>query len=359
MKMRSHFLLKLVLQILQKVRWRQSQQGRQAGLTLIEILVSAIIAVIMITILLGFMVQLLNTNRREQVLTETQQEMKTALDYIANDVQSALYVYDGECLDGDDDPDTDDGDIDDGCAHTGIFSNGTSDDGGYIDDLSNTPSNSVPILAFWKLTPLPDTLSNDCTSEDGSVPKLICSSGKTPTLIIYFLSNNKSDTWDGAARIVRYELKRYNSDGKSVKGYVNPLEDTSFRRWPEDDSDNSLIDTSSGKLPNSVILTDFVDDRDGVVGGANCSTGQITPSQATLQFYGYGTENDKTDDDVRSFYACVSSGTVGDSSTQKRVTLFLRGNSYGKEGVEDKSDGSLPALSTEVLSRGVTNKIPR
>ena len=359
MKMRSHFLLKLVLQILQKVRWRQSQQGRQAGLTLIEILVSAIIAVIMVTILLGFMVQLLNTNRREQVLTETQQEMKTALDYIANDVQSALYVYDGECLDGDDS----DVNSDDNCA--GIFDNGY---------LTSTPDNSVPILAFWKLEPLPSDLESNCSDDDGTNNKITnditdadvntvpipCSSGKSPTLVVYFLKRNdpSSEDWQGLARIIRYELGRYNSSGDPVEGYANPGDSrTNYRQWPEDDSGTDLTNDSGTGSPNSVTLTDFVDGRqlsniDGDL-DASCPSGQITPSDTTLE--ANEDYNNTNYSGVRTFYACVSTG----DSTQKRVSLFLRGNSYGKEGVESPSNGFLPALSTEVLSRGVTNKIPR
>jgi type II secretory pathway pseudopilin PulG len=368
MERRSHSLLKILLQILQQLRWRGAWQGRQVGLTIIEILVAAIIAVIMVTILLGFMVQLLNTNRREQVLTETQQEMQAALNYISNDVQSAIYVYDGECLDGDDNG----VDSDDGCA--GIFDSSNN-------YLNNAPGDSVPILAFWKLEPLPsslatncsdnddanNTIQNDITDVDNATVPIPCASGKTPTLVVYFLRRNdrNNEDWQGLGRIIRYELGRYNSSGDPVAGYADPSDPrTNYRQWPEDNGGNDLTNTSGTGNANSEVLTDFVDTRslDAITGetdaAANCPTGyQITPSDSTLK--GYTDYDSNTYVDMRNFHACVSSGDASSGATQKRVSLFLRGNSYGKEGVESPSDGSLQTLSTEVLSRGVTNKIPR
>jgi type II secretory pathway pseudopilin PulG len=384
MNKRSQFLQKLLLQILQKVRWRQSWQGRQAGLTVIEILVAAIIAVIMITLLLGFMNQLLRTNRREQILTETQQEMQTALNYIAREMKSAVHVYDGPCLAGTDGSD-DDSDPD--CP--GIFD--TSNDFSLPD---TTPSNAVPILAFWTLEPLPDNddMDNDLVTmcqnatdnnpatidgdivgpeQDGTQPTIPipCVSGKMPTLVVYFLSRaNPDNRWDGLARIVRYELPRYNSDGEPVNGYISPNDPrTNYQQWPfptdEDNPTDAIDGAASGEgQADAVVLTDFVDDPnewenlnidDSNIANPNCPNNyEITPTTETLSNNNF--------DDVRSFYACIGPGQAAQGAISRRSILFLRGNASGKgEGIASPEDGFLPALSTEVVNRGVFRRIPR
>lgn len=386
MNKRSHFFQKLLLQVLQKVRWRQSWQGRQAGLTLIEILVAAIIAVIMITLLLGFMNQLLRTDRREQILTETQQEMQTALSFIAKEMKSAVHVYDGACLDGTDCP--------------GIFGS-SNDSNDFNHDFSlpdSTPSNAVPIIAFWTLEPLPDNdnMTNDlvtmCQNNDeptidgdivgppdadgnqSTIP-IPCVSGKMPTLVVYFLSKaNSNNTWDGLARIVRYELPRYNGDGEPVNGYRSPNDTrTNYSQWPfptdtdentdDEPTDITAIDgaaTGSGQA-DSVPLTDFVDDTDVTenanLPNPNCPTNyQITPTEQTLSNYNSG---DFDFSDVRSFYACVGPGRAGEGAISRRSILFLRGNASGKGEGTASQDDFLPALSTEVVNRGVFGRRPR
>lgn len=384
MNKRSQFFQKLLLQVLQKVRWRQSWQGRQAGLTLIEILVAAIIAVIMITLLLGFMNQLLRTDRREQILTETQQEMQTALSFIAKEMKSAVHVYDGACLDGTDCP--------------GIF-----DPSNNFSLPDSTPSNAVPIIAFWTLEPLPDNdnMTNDLVTmcqnatdndpatidddivgpeqDDGTQPTIPipCVSGKMPTLVVYFLSKaNSNNTWDGLARIVRYELPRYNGDGEPVDGYISPNDTrTNYSQWPFPTDEDNPTDAIDGAATNDdgqandegqanlemgqanlEILTDFVDDQDR--SNPSCPTNyQITPTAQTLSNYNSG---DFDFSGVRSFYACVGPGRAAQGAISRRSILFLRGNASGKgEGIASPQDGFLPTLSTEVVNRGVFGRRPR
>lgn len=362
MNKRSHFLQKFLLQLLQKIRWRESWQGRQAGLTVIEILVAAIIAVIMVTLLLGFMNQLLRTNRREQVMTETQQDMQTALSFIADDLRSAVHVYDGNCLDGN------------APNCSGIFNPNNN-------FLPNTPNNAVPILAFWTLEPLPNALNANCTGgpnpigndiqdSQGNPVNIPCGSSKTPTLIVYFLRNaNPNNIWEGSARIIRYELPNYNNVGAPVNGYIDPGDPrTGYRQWPFPPGGTNPISpaaaTGNGQA-NFEILTDFVDDRllnninnrnNNITCPANY---QITPSEATLANYGFGTNDGNDANDMRNFYACVSTGAVAQGNINRRSILFLQGNASGKAGIASPQDGFLPTLRTEVLSQGVRNRNPR
>ncbi|TAN85658.1 MAG: prepilin-type N-terminal cleavage/methylation domain-containing protein, partial [Phormidium sp. SL48-SHIP] len=74
--------------------------ANNSGFTLTEILVSMIIAGLVMSGLLGLMVELLTSDARETARTETQREMQMALDYISSDIRESVYVYDGNCIDG-------------------------------------------------------------------------------------------------------------------------------------------------------------------------------------------------------------------------------------------------------------------
>ena len=63
---------------------------KMGGFTLIELLISMILAVLVITPLLAFMVNIMTTDRQEQAKATSEQELKTALDYIARDLQQSV-----------------------------------------------------------------------------------------------------------------------------------------------------------------------------------------------------------------------------------------------------------------------------
>ena len=89
----------------------------------------------------------------------------------------------------------------------------------------------------------------------------------------------------------------------------------------------------------------------------------LTPSDSTLAQFGF--------DGVRNFYACIripksllasaaqESEEEGKSSFNQKVILFIRGNAAGKPGIKDVNEGFMPAISTQVLNRGVANKVPK
>ncbi len=72
------------------------QSSQDAGFTLIELLVAMIISFLVITPLLTFMINILDTDRREQAKSNSEQEVQTAVDYIAQDLQQAIYIYDAK-----------------------------------------------------------------------------------------------------------------------------------------------------------------------------------------------------------------------------------------------------------------------
>ena len=109
---------------------------------------------------------------------------------------------------------------------------------------------------------------------------------------------------------------------------------------------------------------------------------RITPSSTSLNAAGFSR--------VRSVYACVrddltpggGAGTNATSSFNQKVVLFVRGNPQGRYGLDAQACAqgnlaanlrterqallqgtagicNLPTVKTEVLNRGVANKVPR
>src|SRR5690242_12727598 len=81
-------------------KWLLSNQLKRSrvkqtngGLTLIELLVGIILAFLVITPLMGFMISVMDSDRKEQAKANTEQDIKAALDYIARDLQQAVYIY--------------------------------------------------------------------------------------------------------------------------------------------------------------------------------------------------------------------------------------------------------------------------
>jgi type II secretory pathway pseudopilin PulG len=348
--------LKLLLLRLNNTRSKQ----KRAGFTITELLISILLGGLIIVSLLSLVIELLETDNREIARTETQREMQMAIDYISTDIREAVYVYDGKCLAGEDYR-INNQTIQSNCA--GLFA-----DGNYIDN----PNNSVPILAFWKLEPLPETLQEACANseqpevEDELVP---CLAGRTYSLIVYYLSTdnpNPDNTWQGKARILRYELSKYTSDGQPVDGYADPTQETNFSRWPLDTTQQNGADPAP-----PVALVDFVDDRsmddinelDSDSGAASVECPEqytLTPDDDTLDSFGFS--------GMRNFYACVripeealalqNDEDEATSAFNQKVILFLRGNALGKAGIDSYNEGFLPAIATQVLNRGVRNKLP-
>jgi len=344
-----------------QLRQRDSVRHRgDRGFTLTEVLVATIIGALIVSGLLGVMVELLTSDAREAARNETQREMQLAIDYISTDLREAVYVYDGDCMAAVASESSDPELIAKNCA--GLFPSyvGVPDD------------QSTPVLAFWKLDDLPAKVRENCRSanltEEGVPP---CVSGRAYTLVVYYLTKNEGNpTWSGKARIQRFAFPRYNISGLEVTGYVDPAK-SGFESWPKVDGDAAGYGVKS--LNGIATLVDFVDSRPMTeidelteAGGASvqCPTGYaLTPSDATLTQFGF--------DGVRNFYACIripkallasevtESEEEGQSSFNQKVILFIRGNAAGKPGIKDANEGFMPAISTQVLNRGVKDKVPK
>ncbi|NET29681.1 hormogonium polysaccharide secretion pseudopilin HpsC [Okeania sp. SIO1I7] len=253
-----------------------------SGFTMIELLVGTIIAFLITIPLLSFVVDVLNTDVKEEAKANTEQEVQTALDYIEQDLSQALYIYDN-----------------DGIVTAGIGN-----------QVSFT--NRTPILVFWKRQFVPDVIP---VPGDNSEPP---DDTHVYSLIAYYLStNNPNGIWSDQVRIERFELR-----------------DAVVNRWLDDDDDDYIIEAAdpgfndipiggTGTLEeqmnswtkngdfggrNPEVLIDYVD-QGTATGTVDCTN--VSPDAQLI-----GTANS-------GFYACVD-------SSRTLAKVFIRGNGLAR-----------------------------
>ncbi|MBD2100832.1 prepilin-type N-terminal cleavage/methylation domain-containing protein [Leptolyngbya sp. FACHB-261] len=311
------------------------ERSKKAGFTLVELLVSAVIASIVVSSLLYIVNELLQTNQRDFAKTQTQQDMKMALDYIGSDVKEAIYLYPPNCL-----------------TTTGVnTSNSASLDfcPGLLNHIA-LPPGSVPVIAFWKPEPLP----SQCQSSGVTICNNYKIVGRSYSLILYALMPNQTNSiWKGKARILRYTLNAFatsNNTLVSAAGYVAPLQqESTFRKWPyEKTTNNTWTNQQNGTLPgsgNTPTLVDFIDNEQNSSKrpAPSCPVGyELTPTNAATV--------------TRSFYGCIRAQSDLSKNFNQDVLVFLRGNANGRPGVV--GDNIIPTMQTQILSRAILDKTP-
>ncbi|MFZ4638915.1 MAG: PilW family protein [Nodosilinea sp.] len=319
---------------------------KASGFTLIELLVTLIVGSLILAGLLYLVVQLLQINRREEVLTRTQQDMKRALDYITRDVREAVYVYPKPSVVLD------------------PAKNPNQTDTLLAQLTGSLPANATPILAFWRFDPVDITQVPAALCADTNPNSAECNSLKvrqgTYSLVLYLQQNNTaSDIWGGKSRILRYELSKYKNLAtlEQNKGYSDPSGTcNSFRNWskpPGRDPAKPCDSTNITTQPASTVavLTDYVNLPDTLTTQNLCPNGyEQTPTAPA------------------SFYTCVSSGTTtaADGTTNAAnqvVKVFLQGSIYERDnqisplGFLTRAS-SLPTLEADILVRGILDKQP-
>ncbi|WP_190795686.1 prepilin-type N-terminal cleavage/methylation domain-containing protein [Leptolyngbya sp. FACHB-541] len=326
---------------------RKQKSSSVGGFTFIELLVVIFIAGGIISGLLYLVVELLGVDQREASRNETQREMQLAMDYIATELREAVYVYNdcylpqGSRTNPDGDPNNPD---DDYCP-------------GLINHLPDalTSADNIPIIAFWKQQPIPTVLKEQCASSPTPPDNIPCRTASSYALIVYSINRADSDIWKGKARITRYALTQFKSDGSLTPGYAPPEEGVSVRfdRWPI--GANSASRQAVLPRDTSAVLVDFLDDGSGAdfidtdetADLASCPDDySMIPNQDVLTTIGAPA--------IRSFYACVDQGQ---SNTNRDVILYIRGNAQGRPGISGEAS-FLPTLETRVLSRGVLGRAP-
>jgi type II secretory pathway pseudopilin PulG len=243
----SKFLLNSLL--------KQPRRAKGAsGFTLIELLVALALTFLIITPLLGLVVSLMSNDRQEQAKVASQQEIQAALDYMAQDLQQAVYIYDATAL------------------------SKTSPDG--INDQIPPYANAVggcqrdscvPVLAFWKRK----FLDREDTINGVKIKDLADSSRGSDryvySLVVYYLiKDNTNGTWSQASRVGRFEVRDgiidpANRTQPPTRFLLPP--DDGFARFDSSTSSSGLHTQMNkwekGDLPYTQpveILIDYIDD---------------------------------------------------------------------------------------------------
>lgn len=306
--------------VLHRLLLRALRLSKQ-GFTLLELLVAIIIAAIVVSGLLFLVMELLKINNREEALTQTQRDMRRAIDYISRDAREAVFVY-----------------------------STPSDVTGELTDL---PSGATPILAFWRIDPIdgdrfasiPECSTTFSSDED---KERACEALKIRhsmyTLVVYLQRDNSdSDIWEGPSRIIRYELPRYKASNLTslteTEGYQDPSLGTTFgfENWVRDPADTE----TNG---NAEVLTDHVDN-------ASTDPGNLPTCPAGMR------RTPPADPAGYSFFACVRDPLdPNDDRINQDLLVFLRGNATdGRPGLLTtfSEEGRLPTLKSQVLIRGI------
>jgi len=319
---------------------RKEKERRELGcngFTLIELLVSIVISSIVLGSLLSFMTNMLTSERREQAKSSSEQEIQLALDYIARDLQEAIYIYDADGVQA----------ISDQLPHA-------------------RERDKVPVLVFWKPTFLaqdrPVTTINGTVTTVGCLTKLprtdTCNQRDyfVYSLVIYYLIKDNNPAWSGAARIGRLELQDGIRDSSNSRNYLtNPAPGFQLFNLSQagtlKDKMNTWrkADTAYDLQKNSIeVLVDYVDpsSSDRTPKSLDCqnisSTAQLVPANTQLA----------NPLQINSFYACVD-------ASRNLAQVYLRGSALTRlepNAVYSESQAVyFPSLNIQVKSRGTTS----
>ncbi|MFB2937281.1 prepilin-type N-terminal cleavage/methylation domain-containing protein [Aerosakkonemataceae cyanobacterium BLCC-F154] len=336
-----------------------SKKRQKAGFTLLELLISTIIGFIIITALLSFIVDLLQTDRKEFANSETQREMQMALDFIADDLREAVYIYDNT-------------------EQSRKVEAVTADS---LKNVLGFPNEYRPILAFWKVERIPYNNPEDTEINCGGSDecKTLEIRRRSYTLVVYFQVKNPPNDpkWKGKSRIVRYALRKYKDVNSLAynNGYADPKgkdsktgKYTSPALWPFDVSGSGKISTGgSPEFPpgGPPVLVDFVDDPNIAPIQANeemktCNSNNensplFTPPGEDPH---YKRVPEKADDSSSSFFVCVKTVDSVKLGANQDAIIYLRGNVDGKvPGQKTSKSNPLITLRTQAFARGVIDKI--
>lgn len=305
------------LKWLLNIQRKRSQLTQVAsGFTLVELLVAMMISTIVITTLLTFVTNMIDTERREQAKATTEQEVQAALDYIADDLQEAVYIYDADGINA---------------IKSQLPNPGAKD--------------RVPVLVFWKRSFL-SKASQASFDRDYFVYSLVA---------YYLIKNNSSNDsiWSSTARIGRFEIRDGIRNPNNPTNYLKDkdpgfnLFDLSLpgnikdkmNRWKKDGD----YDLRRNKVET---LVDYIDQskQPGVPTPVNC---KVTTSAEAQQV----PVND-ANPGIYSFYACVD-------SSRNLAQVYLRGNALARINQDATYSNNqsvyFPTVNVQVQSWGTVN----
>ncbi len=306
---------------------------KKGGFTLIELLVGLVLAFLVILPLLGFMVNMLQTDRQEQAKATSEQEIQTALNYIGRDLDQAVYIYDGRGL-------------------------------SQIKGLPQ-PANSTPVLVFWKRQFVSQIIPTARGKDDGFVYALVA----------YYLRtlpdsecSSPSYPWSCKAQITRLQIqdvvkdnngdpvddqRAIGTDGFALFNPGAPGASTSvediMNAWTsgdidEDDADPQVLIDYIDKTPVPTTIVCPAIQRNNLPTGV---------TQADYTANNYQQVPLPTAIQASGFFACVD---VEKTSVQ----VFMRGNALARltkktnaPDYVDKQAAYFPRASIQVKGRGL------
>jgi type II secretory pathway pseudopilin PulG len=330
--------MKSLLRLLLKSQHQRNLSGpaqTDKGMTLVELLVGAIMAFLILTPMLAFVVDMLNTDRREQVKSNTEQDIQAAVDFIAQDLSQAIYIYDNIDING--------------------GTRGTVTVTGIKSQLPefNDPT-KIPILVFWKRQQIKSSvpINNSITTpKNCNANAISCNDTYVLSLVAYYQFKDNEATWcqpsggtggNCPTRIARYEIRDGVRKPDPVASdnnlpYYNVIDTNPDTQQP-DPAFNKDFDlskpTENVTIPDQLkngssgatkpqVLVNYIDHTTPgpTLSATECKTalGNPTDPKDTTKLLDEGTLQ-VSDGATNSFYACVDTGR-----NIARVTI--RGNS--------------------------------
>jgi len=381
-----------------KRSWLSRRKQRNRGFTLLELLISMFIGTLIVVTMLSLVLEISESDRKDAARTEVQRDMQLAMNYIAQDLREAVFVYDGRCL----------GSTPLGNATTdyatfcpGLLNHLPSGWNGNMSEINKSGGAFTPLLAFWKPEELPQAVLDACataakntggTSPTDAIIDLVnnkgipCISGRSYTLIVYGLdTRNPSNLWKGRARLSRYRLSQFSESFDPASpttntGWVNPKETVTsgFLQWPY------IVDVNTGSPANAQgsnrptgspeALVDFVDN-----GLPTSRTPKAEPPACANPASGLQTVPTFPFSDVNNqfpasaaipgLFACVRGNLytstalpATEQTVNQEVQVTLIGSVDGRGGFPIKNTGNYSTsgrvfpLQTRVLTRGILEK---
>ena len=346
-------LLRLLLKS-QQQRNRSVPAQTEKGMTLVELLVGAIMAFLIITPMLGFVVDMLNTDRREQVKTNTEQDVQAALDFIAQDLSQAIYIYD----------------------NAGITA---------IRTQLPSPTNETPILVFWKRQLQPNALPVAPPTGPNAPAPSACTQNATPgtancndtyvlSLVAYYQVRGGTGIWcqpSGGTcpnRIERYQIRDGLKDPRAANPATNPYYTAVNPGQAISAAYNPLFDisrptqnvtTAGASFPPSEVLVNYIDHSPKPIDSGECQNALGNPSITTGATTTQVPETTLRiphlpPDTINSFYACVD--------TQRNLArVTIRGNSLRRlqstyADYDASKSAFFPTASVQVQGLGARGK---
>jgi hypothetical protein len=285
---------------------------------MIELLVGTVIAFIIITPLMAFVVNTLNDDQREEAKAVTDKEIQSALEFITEDLSEALYIYD----------------------KAGIQAIATNQ---LIPAASAT---QIPILVFWKRQVARNIIPIGVANCDNPEK---CDDTFILSLVAYYLRTDPNPIWcpnntdnnKCPARITRFQL---NGGGRTIAGVPFPRPNDGFPtsvdlRNPNTITPSAAIDTRQDVLINFIDRTTIADGAPGLV-AAQCTTALNNSSTARFTV-------DPATATYSSFSACVD-------SPNNIAQITIRGNALRRFQENTKySSGSAYFPSSSILVKGI------